>query len=64
MKPKELKAGELFTKKPIAEPSEHQVWIKQAYDRSTKKYEIVRWDDVNDNQLMSGETEVYTEFIF
>lgn len=64
MKLKELKAGELFTKKPIAEPSEHQVWIKQAYDYSTKKYEIVRWDDVNDSQFMSGDKEVYTEFTF
>lgn len=64
MKLKDLKAGEWFTKKPIAEPNGSQVWIKQAYDRSAKKYEIVRWDDVNDSQLMSGEKEVFTEFVF
>ena len=64
MKLKELKAGEWFTKKPIVEPNGGQVWIKQAYDRSAKKYEIVRWDDVNDSQLMSGEKEVYTDFVF
>lgn len=64
MKLKDLKAGEWFTKKPISEPNGSQVWIKQAYDRSAKKYEIVRWDDVNDSQLMSGEKEVFTEFVF
>lgn len=64
MKLKYLKAGEWFTKKPIAEPNGSQVWIKQAYDRSAKKYEIVRWDDVNDSQLMSGDKEVYTDFVF
>ena len=64
MKLKDLKAGEWFTKKPISEPSGSQVWIKQAYDRSAKKYEIVRWDNVNDSQLMSGNKEVYTDFVF
>lgn len=64
MKLKDLKVGEWFTKKPIAEPNSSQVWIKQAYDRSAKKYEIVRWDDVNDSQLMSGDKEVYTDFVF
>lgn len=64
MKLKDLKAGDFFTKKPIAEPNEHQVWIKQAYDRSLKKYEIVRWDDVCDTQRMSGDKEVFTEFVF
>ena len=64
MKLKDLKAGDWFTKKPIAEPNGGQVWIKQAYDRSAKKYEIVRWDDVNDSQLMSGDKEVFTEFVF
>ena len=64
MKLKDIKAGEWFTNKPISEPSGSQVWIKQAYDRSAKKYEIVRWDDVNDSQLMSGDKEVYTDFVF
>lgn len=64
MKLKDLKPGDYFTKKPIAEPKEHQVWIRQACDRSTKKYEIVRWDDVCDTQLMSGDKEVFTEFVF
>ena len=64
MKLKDLKPGDYFTKKPIAEPKKHQVWIRQAYDCSTKKYEIVRWDDICDTQLMSGDKEVFTEFVF
>lgn len=64
MKLKDLKPGDYFTKKPIAEPKEHQVWIRQAYDRSTKKYEIVRWDDICDTQLMDGNREVFVDFTF
>jgi hypothetical protein len=54
----------MFTKKPIAEPRESQVWIRQAYDRSAKKYEIVRWDDICDVQLMDGDKEVFVDFVF
>ena len=64
MKLKDLKAGDMFTKKPIAEPRESQVWIRQAYDRSAKKYEIVRWDDICDVQLMDGNKEVFVDFVF
>lgn len=35
---KQLKQGEYFTRKPIAEPKENQVYIRGEYDRSTKKY--------------------------
>lgn len=64
MKLKDLKPGDMFTKKNIPEPKEHQVWIKQAYDRSAKKYEIMRWDDICDTQLMDGNKEVFVDFTF
>ena len=64
MKLKDLKPGDMFTKKNIAEPSEHQVWIRQAYDRSTKKYEIMRFDDISDVQLMDGNKEIFVDFTF
>ena len=64
MKLKDLKPGDYFTKKPIDKPKEHQVWTRQAYDRSTKKYEIVRWDDICDTQLMDGNREVFVDFTF
>ena len=64
MKLKDLKAGDMFTKKPIAEPKGSQVWIKQAYDRSVKKYEIMRWDDICDVRFMDGDKEVFVDFVF
>lgn len=64
MKLKDLKPGDMFTKKNIVEPNEHQVWIRQAYDRSTKKYEIMRFDDICDVQLMDGNKEIFVDFTF
>lgn len=61
---KELKKGAFFTRKPVAEPTEHQVFIRGDYDRETKKYECSRFDDVNDTILLKGRTTVYTEFVF
>ena len=37
MKVKDLKQGDFFTKKAIADPKDSQVWIRGAYDRSQKK---------------------------
>lgn len=64
MKLKELKKGEVFTKKHITEPKDNQVWIKGDYDRTIKKYECYRWSDVNCFIYVDGNKEIYTEFIF
>lgn len=61
---KELKKGEFFTKKSIEYPKESQVWIKSDYDRTTKKYQIYRFSDVNDVQEMSGNKTIFIDFIF
>ena len=42
MKIKDLKKGAFFTKKPVDNPKESQVWIRGEYDRSEKKYECTR----------------------
>lgn len=66
MKLKELKRGEYFTRKLMheqeAKPS--QVYIKEDYDRSTKKYWCQKWDDISRCIELKGDTEVYTDFIF
>lgn len=64
MKLKERKKGEYFTKKDIPELNEMQVWIRDEYDRSSKKYVCYCWGDVNKWQLIRGDKEVYTEFTF
>lgn len=61
---KDLKNGEWFTLKPIEEPTEHQVFIKDGYVREEKKYECHYWDDINHFRYLKGTTEVYTDFIF
>lgn len=61
---KQLKQGEYFTRKPIAEPKESQVYIRGEYDRSTKKYICTKWDDISSSILLKGGTEIYTEFVF
>lgn len=64
MKIRELKKGEFFTRKPIAEPKESQVWIRGDYDRSEGKYECVRFDDANRFAYLKGDTEVFTDLVF
>ena len=64
MKVKELKKGDFFTKKPNPSPSDSQVWVRGDYDRSAKKYECHRWDDVNTFCYLSGSREVFTDLIF
>ena len=64
MKVKDLKKGEYFTKKAIAEPKESQVWIRGEYDRSKKSYECQRFDDACAFCYLPGDREVFTDFTF
>lgn len=64
MKLKDLKKGDWFTLKNISEPKDNQVWIKNEYNRSSKKYLCIRWSDISDSKEISGNKEVYTDFIF
>ena len=64
MKLKELKKGDWFTLKNISEPKENQVWVKDEYNHSSKKYLCIRWSDISDSKEISGDKEVYTNFTF
>ena len=61
---KDLKQGEWFTRKPIEEPKESQVFIRRDYIRSDKKYSCERFSDMNSEIFLKGSTTVYTDFIF
>lgn len=61
---KDLKIGEYFTLKHIKNPTEKQVFIRGEYDRTEKKYECGRFDDISYTRYLSGKTEVYTDFTF
>lgn len=59
-----LRRGEYFIKKRVLFPSDSQVWVRGEYDRTERKYEIYRFDDVNRTAYLRGDTQVYTDFIF
>ncbi len=61
---KQLKKGEFFTRRPIENPTEKQVYIRGEYDRAAKKYECARFDDISGAVYLSGEKEVFTDFTF
>lgn len=61
---KELKKGEFFTRKPISEPSDVQVWVRGEYDRSSKRYEVYKWNDVSYCSYLKGTQEVFCDFVF
>lgn len=61
---KDLKKGEYFTLKQIDEPKDSQVYVRGEYDKSERKYECYKWDDVNSTRFYKGDKEVYTNFIF
>lgn len=66
MKLKELKKDDLFSRKPLnhKEALAPQIYIKGAYDRSSKKYWCQKWDDISKGIELKGDTEVYQDFIF
>lgn len=62
---KDLKRGECFTLKPIEEPMESQVYIKDDYYRPEKKYICLKWSDVlGGGRTIAGNTKVYIDFYF
>ena len=61
---KDLKTGEFFTLKPIAEPKDSQVLIREGYDRTSRKYCAVCFSDCNRERQFKGDTVVYTDFVF
>ena len=64
MKIKDLKKGDFFTRKAIDVPTEKQVFIRGDYDRTQRKYECQRFDDISTCIYLKPETDVHTDFIF
>lgn len=60
----ELKKGEYFTTREIAEPNENQVFVKGDYDRSTKTYSCYKFGDVNEERFFKGTQKIFVEFVF
>lgn len=63
---KDLPAGEFFIWGPgnNKEVAEDSVWIREGYDRATKKFIVRKWSDINKEKLIDGERLVFVDFIF
>ena len=59
-----LKKGAWFTVKPIAEPTDRQVYIKDDYDREEKKFMCGRCDDISYSTYFKGDKMVYDDSNF
>lgn len=64
IKLKDLKRGDYFTYKLIEAPSCSRVYVRGDYDRSSRKYLVYKFDDINDYRLKKGDLIVYVDFIF
>lgn len=63
-KVKDLKKGDFFTLKPIDEPTENQVYVRDFYARDVKKYCAYKYGDCNYSRCFSGDKVVYIDFYF
>lgn len=61
---KNLKNGDYFTLKQIDEPTENQVWVKDEWDASERKYLAHKFSDVNTCRYFKGDKQVYIDFCF
>ena len=62
---KEMKKGDFFTLKDYGEyPDDSKVYIRGEYNKSLKKYEIYKYNDVNAFRYVAGNKEVITGFTF
>ena len=61
---RQIKKGTFFTLKPIEKPKESQVYVRDEYNRSTKKYEAYKFEDVSDFCEFNGVKKVYIDFYF
>ena len=61
---KDLKKGELFTLKPIESPKDCQVYIREDYDRTEKKFWGQKWFDNCSGRYFDGNKVVYIGFTF
>lgn len=66
MQLKDLKKGEFFTRKSLGgkEAKGNQIYVRQEYDPGSKKYWCQKWNDISTGIELSGNTEVYQDFIF
>lgn len=62
---KELKKGDFFTLRDYGEyPDEKKVYIREDYERTSKKYSCSKFSDYMHESFFKGSKIVYTDFTF
>lgn len=67
---KDVRKGEYFTLTQKVQRDEDDevlskyVYVRSDYDREEKKYEVYKFDDINDYRYMKGTRIVWIDFIF
>lgn len=59
-----LKKGDFFTLKPIEEPTVSQVYVRDDYDRSLKKFDSHKFINSCSSHFFKGDKIVYVDFFF
>lgn len=57
-----LKKGDLFTIHDIEEPQEYQVWVRDEYDRSERKYLCHNYANNSRWRYFKGNTIIFDVF--
>ena len=63
MQIKDTKRGDLI-KLIVGGSVKPTVYVRGSYDRSSKSYEISRWDDISSFRYVKGNTACTTDFEF
>lgn len=61
---KQVKLSEVKKGEYIRFKQNSPVWIKSNYDRTSKKYSVYKFDDINHESLKKGSTLVFVDFTF
>lgn len=48
----------------LSESASSPVWVRESYERASKKYIVYKYDDVNYWSEMKGSRKVFVGFIF
>ena len=61
---RQIAQGEYVTFTDIAEPKAAQVWVRNHYDRASKKYSFTNFDDCNKEKFVAGDKACFIGFSF
>lgn len=67
MRIRDIPRGEYFVTTSISPdetPDERCVWVRGEYNRSSRKYECYKWEDVNHTHEFDGSNGIHRFYFF